>query len=110
MNFFISDAVAQSGGAAPQSDPFLSLMPLILIFIVFYFLMIRPQMKRQKEHAKLVEALKKGDEITTEGGFLGKIVEVDENFVQVELAKDTVVHLRRKSVTAVMPKGTIKNL
>ena len=106
MSFFISDALAQAGGE--QADPFLTFLPLILIFVVFYFLLIRPQQKRQKEHQKLVEALKKGDEVSTDGGILGKIVEVGENFVHIEVASNTVVKIRRKSINTVLPKGTLK--
>ena len=106
MNFFISDAMAQT--ATSEADPLVTFLPLILIFVVFYFLMIRPQMKRQKEHQQLVKALKKGDEVTTDGGMLGKIVEVGENYVHVDVADNTVIKIRRKSINTVLPKGTLK--
>ena len=106
MSFFISDAMAQT--ATSEADPLVTFLPLILIFVVFYFLMIRPQMKRQKEHQQLVKALKKGDEVTTDGGMLGKIVEAGENYVHVEVADNTVIKIRRKSINTVLPKGTLK--
>ena len=108
MNFFISDALA----AAPegQADPITSLLPLVFIFVVFYFLLIRPQSKKAKEHKQMVAALAKGDEIVTNGGLLGKLVKVGENFVDVELADGVTVKLQRNAIANVMPKGTIKGL
>ena len=108
MNFFISDALA----AAPEqtANPLASLLPLVFIFVVFYFLLIRPQSKKAKEHKQLVEALAKGDEIVTNGGLLGKLVKVGENFVDVELADGVTVKLQRNAIANVMPKGTIKGL
>ena len=108
MNFFISDALA----AAPESqgDPLTSLLPLVFIFVVFYFLLIRPQSKKAKEHKQMVAALAKGDEIVTNGGLLGKLVKVGENFVDVELADGVTVKLQRNAIANVMPKGTIKGL
>ena len=108
MNFFISDALA----AAPegQANPITSLLPLVFIFVVFYFLLIRPQSKKAKEHKQMVEALAKGDEIVTNGGLLGKLVKVGDNFVEVELAEGMTVKLQRNAIAYVMPKGTIKGL
>ena len=108
MNFFISDALA----AAPegQANPITSLLPLVFIFVVFYFLLIRPQSKKAKEHKQMVEALAKGDEIVTNGGLLGKLVKVGDNFVEVELAEGMTVKLQRNAIANVMPKGTIKGL
>ena len=108
MNFFISDAHAAE--AAGQSDPLTSFLPLIIIFVVFYFLLIRPQTKKAKQHKELVESLAKGDEVITNGGLLGRIVKVSDNFVDVELADSVVVKLQRQAVGSVMPKGTIKGL
>jgi preprotein translocase subunit YajC len=108
MNFFISDAHA--AGAAGQSDPLTSFLPLIIIFVVFYFLLIRPQTKKAKQHKELVKSLAKGDEVITNGGLLGRIVKVSDNFVDVELADSVVVKLQRLAVGSVMPKGTIKGL
>ena len=108
MNFFISDAHAAE--AAGQGDPLTSFLPLIIIFVVFYFLLIRPQTKKAKQHKELVESLAKGDEVITNGGLLGRIVKVSDNFVDVELADNVVVKLQRQAVGSVMPKGTIKGL
>lgn len=107
MGFFISDAVAQGGpgGAAPYGD----IMFLILLFAVFYFLLIRPQQKRAKEHKKMVEAVAKGDEVVTNGGVLGKVLEVGESFLTVNIAEGVDVKLQRSSVAATVPKGTIKS-
>jgi preprotein translocase subunit YajC len=106
MSFFISDAVA----AAPQgqSDALMSFLPLILIFVVFYFLLIRPQSKRAKEHKQMVGALAKGDEVVTNGGLLGRITGVGDNFVEVQIAEGTVVKVQRHAIANLMPKGTVK--
>lgn len=104
MSFFISDALAQSGAAAPST--FMSLLPMILLFVVFYLLLIRPQQKRQKEHRNMVAGLATGDEVVTMGGILGKITKVEDNFVTIEVAKGIELRLQRASVQAMMPKGT----
>jgi preprotein translocase subunit YajC len=108
MNFFISDAMA----AEPmgQGDPLTSFLPLIVIFVIFYFLLIRPQSKKAKEHKQLIEALAKGDEVVTNGGLLGKIVKVGDNFIVLEVAEGVNVNVQRQAVATVMPKGTIKDL
>ena len=106
MDFFISTAHAQ---AASGSESLLSLAPLVLIFVVFYFLLIRPQQKRQKEHRETVASLKAGEEVATAGGLLGKIVEVKESFVKIDVAPNMVVTVQRHTISAVMPKGTIKS-
>ena len=107
MGFFIQDAWAQ--GAATASDPWLSMLPLVIIFVVFYFLLIRPQQKRQKEHKDLIGKLVTGDEVVTAGGVLGKVTEVGESFVHVEIADGVQVKVQRHTICAVMPKGTLKN-
>jgi len=107
MNFFISDAHAQMAGG---SESLLSLAPLVLIFVVFYFLLIRPQSKRQKEHKEMVGNLSTGDEVTTAGGMLGKVTEVKDNFVKIQVADNVVVTVQKHTVGAVMPKGTIKSV
>ncbi len=107
MDFFISNAYAQAGGGI---DTLMSLAPLVLIFGVFYFLLIRPQNKKQKEHRELVAALQTGDEVTTAGGVLGKVIEVKDNFIKVEIAQNVVVTVQKHTVSAVMPKGTIKSV
>ncbi len=104
MSFFISDAMAQT--AAGQPSTFMSLLPMIVLFAVFYFLLIRPQQKRQKEHKNMVEGLAKGDEVVTMGGVLGKITKVEDNFVTLEIASGMEVRLQRASIQALMPKGT----
>ncbi len=109
MSFFISDAMAQ--GAEAQSGGTLELiLPLLLMFGIFYFLLIRPQQKKAKEHKKMIEAIGKGDEIITNGGLLAKITDVDENFLTCQIADKVEVKIQRHAVTSVLPKGTIKNL
>ena len=107
MGFFISDAFAQGGpgGAAPYGD----ILFLVLLFAVFYFLLIRPQQKKAKEHKKMVEAVAKGDEVVTNGGILCKVIEVGEHFLTVTIAEGVDVKLQKNSVAATVPKGTIKS-
>lgn len=107
MGLFIQDAWAQ--GAAAPSDPLRSMLPLVLVFVVFYFFLIRPQNKRQKEHREMVAKLVVGDEVVTAGGVLGKVSEVGEQFVEVEVADGVKVKVQRHTIGAVMPKGTIKS-
>jgi len=109
MNLLIADALAQSGGQAPQGGGLMSLLPLIAIFVVFYFLLIRPQQKRAKEHKKMTEGLAKGDEVITNGGTLGKITAVGDSFVTVEVAEGVQLKVQRGAIQALMPKGTIKD-
>lgn len=101
---------AQAEGASSL----MGMLPIILMFVVLYFLMIRPQMKRQKEHRNLVAGLSKGDEVITAGGLLGKVTKVDDNYITVEISmagdKPVETLLQRTSVTSVLPKGTIKAL
>jgi preprotein translocase subunit YajC len=108
MNWFIQDAWAQA--EASPTDPLLSFLPLILIFVVFYFLLIRPQNKRQKEHRELVSNLAVGDEVVTAGGVLGKVTEVSEQFLRIEVADGVQLRVQRHTIGAVMPKGTIKSV
>lgn len=110
MSFFISDALAQGEPAAAAGDPFLALLPLVLFAVVFYFLLIRPQAKRQKEHRKMVESLAKGDEVVTIGGIAGRIADLGDNFALLEVSEGVSVKIRRAAVEAVMPKGTLKDL
>ena len=108
MSFFISDAMAEAAPASQGGDPITALLfPLGLIFL-FYFFLIRPQSKRAKEHRSMVEALSKGDEVVTQGGILGKIINVGENFVSVEIADNITITIQKGSIGALMPKGTIK--
>ncbi len=108
MSWFISDAWAQSPPSGGMAEGFLGLAPLILLFVVFYFLLIRPQQKRQKEHKEMVAALEKGDEIVTNGGLLAKVIKVGDHFVVVEAAKGVELRVQRQSVASIVPKGTIK--
>lgn len=112
MSFFISDAAAQAadGAAAAGGDPLISLLPLVLFAIVFYFLLIRPQAKRQKEHKQMVAGLAKGDEVVTMGGIAGRITDIGESFVLVEIADGVQVKIRRAAVESVLPKGSLKDL
>jgi len=105
MSFFISDAMAQSAGSQAS---LMSFLPMIALFVIFYFLLIRPQQKRTKEHREMVTGLAKGDEVVTMGGMLGKITAVDDNFITLNIAKDTDVRVQKASVQAMMPKGTVK--
>jgi preprotein translocase subunit YajC len=107
LDFFIASAHAQD--AVTQPGGLMSFLPLIIIFVIFYFLLIRPQMKRAKEHKNLVANLNTGDEVVTNGGLLGKITKVGESFVTVELAENVRVRIQKHAVASVMPKGTIKS-
>lgn len=111
MSFFISDAYAEAAPAAAQQPDLLgALFPFFILFAVFYFLLIRPQAKRAKEHKNMVAELGKGDEVVTNGGLFGKIIEVGDNSITLELAENVEVKLERAAVAKVMPKGTIKTL
>lgn len=103
----INDAHAQAAGGA-QGDPILSLLPLVIIFVLFYFLLIRPQTKRAKEHKQMVEALAKGDEVVTNGGVAGRLTAVGDQFVSIEVAEGVELKVQRHAVAAVLPKGTLK--
>jgi len=107
MDFLIANAYAQAAPA--QTGGLLQFLPLILIFAVFYFLLIRPQMKRAKEHRNLVANLSKGDEVVTNGGVLGKIVDMSDSFITLELAANITIKVQRHAVANVMPKGTMKS-
>ena len=108
MNFFISDAWAQAAGG-PSGPGMSDLIFFVAIILMFYFMLIRPQMKRQKEHKKMVSEMAKGDEVVTNGGLLGKITKVGDDFLTVQIADGVEVKVQRAQVAAVMPKGTIKN-
>ena len=110
--FLISDAFAQAAPAAAGAESplsaFTSMLPLVLMFVVLYFVMIRPQMKRQKEHKAMIEAIAKGDEVVTAGGMLGRVAKLGETYVSVEVAGNVEVQVQRTAITQVLPKGTIK--
>ena len=107
---FISEAFAQSAPAASggAESSLLSLLPLVLMFVVLYFIMIRPQMKRQKEHKAMVEAIGKGDEVVIGGGVLGRVSKLGETYLHVEVANGVELQVQRASVVQVLPKGTFK--
>lgn len=110
MSFLISDALAEAPAAAQQGDPLLGLLFPIGLVVLLYFLMIRPQIKRQKEHKKMVDALAKGDEVVTMGGIAGRIVDLGESFAEVEVADGVQLKVRRQAVESVLPKGSLKEL
>ncbi len=109
MSFFINDAMAQGAGGQ-QAGTLELILPLLLMFAIFYFLLIRPQQKKAKEHKNMVEALKKGDEVITTGGILAKITEVEDTFLTCKIAENVEVKIQSHAVSAVLPKGTIKKL
>ncbi len=106
----ISNAYAQTAAAAGPMDSVMQFLPIILMFVVLYFLMIRPQMKKAKEHKALVEALGKGDEIITTGGIAGRITKVSDDFVTVAIADNVEIQMQKPAIATVLPKGTLKNL
>lgn len=109
MNF-ISIAHAQATTPAPSAgSTLMSLLPIIVMFVILYFVMLRPQMKKQKELRAMLAALAKGDEVVTAGGLVGKITKVGENYIGLEIAPNTEVQVQRSAVTMVLPKGTIKS-
>ena len=103
---FISEAFAQTAGAAEPASGFLSLLPMVVLFVALYFVMIRPQMKRQKETKAMLEALAKGDEVVTAGGVIGKISKLGESFAHIEVANGVELQVQRSAVQQVLPKGT----
>ena len=108
MSFFIASAHAQTQAAAGQPNEWFSLGFMVFLFAVFYFIAIRPQRKRQKEHAELVANLTKGDEVVTSAGLLGKVVKLEDDYVVLKVADNTELKFQRLAVSAVLPKGTIK--
>ncbi len=112
MSFFISDAIAETGTAAAQqsADPLASLLLPIGLVVLFYFFLIRPQSKRQKEHKKMVSDLQKGEEVITSGGILGKITKVTDDFITLEIASNVSINIQKSAVQNIMPKGTIKDM
>jgi preprotein translocase subunit YajC len=107
---FISSAYAQAApapAAGGAESTFITLLPLVLMFVVLYFIMIRPQMKRQKEHKAMIEALAKGDEVVTAGGLLGRVTKLGESYVSIEAGNNELM-VQRTAIVQVLPKGTIK--
>ncbi len=107
IDFFIGAAQAADAAQPTTEQNMMSILMLVVLFAVFYFLLIRPQQKRVKEHEAMTESLKKGDEIVTFGGVLGRVTELGDAFVDVEISNNVVVKVQKKSVATVMPKGTI---
>ncbi len=103
----ISNAYAQTAGG---DAGYMSLLPIVLMFVLLYFLMIRPQMKRAKEHKQMVEALQKGDEVVTSGGVVGRISVMGDAYVTLEVAPSTEISVQRAAVQTLLPKGTMKSL
>jgi preprotein translocase subunit YajC len=110
MDWLISTAAAQVPGAGGQTNALMQFLPLVLIFVVFYFLLIRPQTKRAKEHRAMVSALEIGAEVVTNGGILGKITELGEQYLTIEIADGVNVKVQRQTVSQVLPKGTLKTV
>ena len=106
MDFFIGTAWAQAGGTA---SPIAQFAPLVIIFVLFYFLLIRPQSKRAKEHKQMVSELASGQEVVTGGGLLGKVTRVSDSWVTVEVGEGVSLKVQRSTISGVMPPGTVKN-
>ncbi|HBD21040.1 MAG TPA: preprotein translocase subunit YajC [Arenimonas sp.] len=109
LDILVSPAAAQAAGGPAPANPLMSLLPLIILFVVFWFLLLRPQMKKAKEHRELVAKLQKGDEVLTNGGIAGRIEDLGESFVTVEVADKVAIKVQRGAITAVLPKGTLKS-
>ena len=110
---FISNAYAQTAGTAADAGMMGNLttfLPLVLMFVVMYFLMIRPQQKRAKEQKSMMDALARGDEVITAGGILGKVAKVNDAYVTVEIAANTEIVVQKSAITTLLPKGTLKSL
>ena len=106
----ISNAFAQTAGAGGAAGGLMSFLPIILMFAVLWFIMIRPQMKRRKESKAMLEALAKNDEVVTAGGILGRVTKVNESYVTLEVAEGTEITVQKNAVTTVLPKGSLKSL
>ena len=110
MSFFIAHAHAQAASQPAQGGEMYQIFFLIGLFALFYFIAIRPQRKRQKEHTNMVSALNKGDEVVTTSGILGKIVKLEDNFVVLQVAEKVELKFQRSHINAVLPKGTLKSI
>ncbi|MDQ3026364.1 MAG: preprotein translocase subunit YajC [Pseudomonadota bacterium] len=105
----IGTAYAQAAGSSSGGDTLMGMLPIVLMFVILYFLMIRPQMKKAKEHKTMLDALAKGDEVVAIG-ILGKIAKITDNYVSLEVAPNTTIQVQRQAVTTLLPKGTIKDV
>jgi preprotein translocase subunit YajC len=103
-------AYAQSGAAAPQENIFVTFAPLVVIFALFYFLLIRPQQKRARQHREMLTALKIGDEVITAGGIIGKVVKIADNYVSLEVGEKMEIRFQKQAMQTVLPRGTIKSI
>jgi preprotein translocase subunit YajC len=110
MNPFIASAHAQAAGQPPAGGEMFQILFLVGLFVLFYFIAIRPQRKRQKEHSEMVSALSKGDEVVTSSGILGKITSLDENYIVLNVSEKVELKFQRVHVHAVLPKGTLKSI
>jgi len=110
MSFFIASAHAQDAGASQPGGDMFQIFFLVGLFVLFYFIAIRPQRKRQKEHTELVAALSKGDEVATSSGILGKVTALDDNYMVLTVANNVDMKFQRVHVHAVLPKGTLKEI
>ena len=106
----ISNAWAQAAPAADPTGGLMGILPIILMFVILWFLMIRPQMKRGKEHKAMVAAMQKGDEVVTQGGIAGRITRVGENYISLEIAEKVEIAVQKSAVASILPKGTLKTL
>ncbi len=104
----IGTAFAQAAGQSAQGDTLMGLLPIILMFVILYFLMIRPQMKKAKEHKTMLEGLQKGDEVVAIG-IVGKIAKITDNYVSLEVADNVVIQVQKQAVNTLLPKGTLKD-
>ena len=105
----ISTAYAQAAAPASGGDTLMGMLPIVLMFVILYFLMIRPQMKKAKEHKVMIEALQKGDEVIAMG-ILGKIAKITDNYLSLEVAPNTTIQVQKQAVTTLLPKGTLKDV
>ena len=105
----IGTAYAQAAGQASGGDSLMSMLPIILMFVILYFLMIRPQMKKAKEHKTMLDGLQKGDEVIAVG-ILGKISKLSDNYVSLEIADNVTIQVQKQAVTTLLPKGTLKDV
>ncbi|MHB1581349.1 MAG: preprotein translocase subunit YajC [Acidithiobacillus sp.] len=111
MNFSpIANAYAGTAAGGGSDSIFMQIVPLLVIFAIFYFLLIRPQMRKAKAQRQLISAISKGDEVITQGGLAGRIMQVGEDYLQLEIAEGVIVKVQRTSVTLLLPKGTLKKL
>ncbi len=109
LSFFIADAMAAVPSQAKTPDIFTQLLPIVALFALMYFLLIRPQTKRAKQHREMIAALSKGDEVVTNGGVLGRVTDLGDQFATVEIANGVEVKVQRSAIGSILPKGTIKS-